>query len=470
MEKKKNQFPSTFTIDTYNSTTTLAKNDQIKIPIHNGNDILPEKVYDPYENRQLDHPNTFIGALVHLVKSSLGSGILSMPRAFASAGLLVGLFGTIGVGLLCTHTVHLLVKASQKMCIKSKTPSLGYAETAEAVFKNGPKQFQSWSTFAKNFAEIALVLTYNVGCSVYIVFISESIQKLVVPYYPPAADDVFGHYIKLMLLCPLILCCQVRELKHLVPFSFVANATMAVAFGITLYYTFVKIAHVNIADRTMVNGIEGVPVFFSTVIFAMEGIGTIMPVENSMVMDKFVGCPGVLNMGMSVIVTVFAAMGSFGYVAFGDKTEATITQNLPSEDIMAQVVQASISTSVFFTFMLQYYVPTDITMRRLRPLVPQRHLPVAEVIARALLVVSIVAIAAAAGHHLGPLIDLAGSIFLATLGFLVPALLDIIVNWGDWGRYNYILVKDLLLCMFSLFGTASGAFYAIKGFAGGQES
>lgn len=32
-----------------------------------------------------------------------------MPRAFKSAGLLVGLIGNILIGILCTHTVYILV-------------------------------------------------------------------------------------------------------------------------------------------------------------------------------------------------------------------------------------------------------------------------------------------------------------------------------------------------------------------------
>lgn len=51
----------------------------------------------------------YVGALIHIVKGSLGIGILSVPRAFKTAGLLMGTLGTIFVGILCTYTIHLLV-------------------------------------------------------------------------------------------------------------------------------------------------------------------------------------------------------------------------------------------------------------------------------------------------------------------------------------------------------------------------
>lgn len=136
---------------------------------------------------------------------------------------------------------------------------------------------------------------------------------------------------KLAILIPLILCCQVRELKHMVPFSFIANVTMFTALGITLYYMFTEIKDVDIKERNAATSITHLPSFFSTVVFAMEGIGTIMPVENSMIKDQFLGCPGVLNSAMSVVVGLYSCMGFFGYLVYGEATDATITQNLPSD-------------------------------------------------------------------------------------------------------------------------------------------
>ncbi|KAL3265816.1 hypothetical protein HHI36_010013 [Cryptolaemus montrouzieri] len=147
MDRKNDRYPSTFTIDNFSSTTTLTPND-IKVAIGN-KDSINEKQYNPYEHRILEHPNTFSGALTHIVKSSLGTGILAIPLAFSYSGLLVGFIGTFLVGFLCTHTIHILVVASQKMCIAARVPSLGFAETAENVFKYGPKPFRPWAHFAK---------------------------------------------------------------------------------------------------------------------------------------------------------------------------------------------------------------------------------------------------------------------------------------------------------------------------------
>lgn len=76
------------------------------------------------------------------------------------------------------------------------------------------------------------------------------------------------------------------------------------------------------------------PLFFATVIFAMEGIGAVMPVENSMSRPQdFLGCPGVLNTAMGTVIVLYAVIGFFGYVRFGDEVQGSITLNLPEGDM-----------------------------------------------------------------------------------------------------------------------------------------
>lgn len=71
---------------------------------------------------------------------------------------------------------------------------------------------------------------------------------------------------------------------------------------------------------------------FRTVIFAMEGVGVVMPVENEMKKpNHFLGCPSVLLVAMSCIVFLYSTLGLFGYFKFGDTLKGSITLNLPIE-------------------------------------------------------------------------------------------------------------------------------------------
>lgn len=73
---------------------------------------------------------------------------------------------------------------------------------------------------------------------------------------------------------------------------------------------------------------------FSTVIFAMEGIGVVMPVENEMANPKrFLGCPGVLNVAMVIVISLYGIVGFFGYVQYGDNVKGSVTLNLPEDEM-----------------------------------------------------------------------------------------------------------------------------------------
>lgn len=50
-----------------------------------------------------------LDTLIHLLKGSLGSGILAMPMAFKNAGLTFGVVATFAIGFICTYCVHILV-------------------------------------------------------------------------------------------------------------------------------------------------------------------------------------------------------------------------------------------------------------------------------------------------------------------------------------------------------------------------
>lgn len=74
-------------------------------------------------------------------------------------------------------------------------------------------------------------------------------------------------------------------------------------------------------------------IFYSTVIFAMEGIGVVMPVENTMKKPQhFLGCPGVLNIAMLIVIVLYAIIGFFGYWCFGIKVKGSVTENLPVDE------------------------------------------------------------------------------------------------------------------------------------------
>ncbi|CAB0032727.1 unnamed protein product, partial [Trichogramma brassicae] len=211
--------------------------------------------YNPFEHRKLTHPTTDADTLIHLLKGSLGSGILAMPMAFKSAGLFFGLFATFFIGAICTYCVHILVKCAHILCKRTQTPSLGFAEVAEAAFLVGPRPVQKYARLAKATINLFLVLDL-VGCCF-------------ADFYMEPDLDV---RIYMIMALPFLICLSlVRNLKYLAPFSMVANGFIAAGLGITFYYIFSDLPSIENVNK--ISSWKDMPLFFGIAIFALEGIG-----------------------------------------------------------------------------------------------------------------------------------------------------------------------------------------------------
>lgn len=124
---------------------------------------------------------------------------------------------------------------------------------------------------------------------------------------------------------------QIRNLKLLAPFSSIANVFTIISFCIIGYYIFRDPITLN--DTRTVGPLAEFPLFFGTVLFALEAIYVIMPLENEMKTPKaFGGSFGVLNKAMSIIVVLYVGMGLFGYFKYGHNVLGSITLNLPENE------------------------------------------------------------------------------------------------------------------------------------------
>ncbi|XP_015121467.1 proton-coupled amino acid transporter-like protein pathetic isoform X1 [Diachasma alloeum] len=439
---------------------------EVPITVQNGSTLpLVERpndeeaaLYDPFEHRKLAHPTSDLDTLIHLLKGSLGSGILAMPLAFKNAGLFFGLFATFFIGAVCTYCVHILVKCAHTLCRRTQTPSLGFADVAEAAFLVGPEPVQKYARLAKATINSFLVIDLLGCCCVYIVFVAKNLHDVVNHH---TGQDWDVRVYMAMLLPPLLLLCLVRNLKWLAPFSMLANALIATGMGITFYYIFRDTSQFKSVDAF--SSFSQLPLFFGTAIFALEGIGVVMPLENNMkTPTHFIGCPGVLNIGMFCVVTLYSTVGFFGYLRYGDSTQASITLDLPTDEILGQSVKVMIAIAIFCTYGLQFYVPMEIIWKNLKCHFGARKLYV-EYIVRIILVICTVGVAIAV-PNLGPFISLVGAVCLSTLGLMFPSIIELVTVWEEedgLGRYNWRLWKNILIILFGVLGFVTGTYTSI---------
>lgn len=403
--------------------------------------ILKDKdYYDPFASRKVAEPTTDCDTLTHLLKASLGTGILAMPDAFKDAGLSVGIFATIFVAFLCTYCSYILVRCAHELYHRTRVSAMSFADVAEVSFNSGPKPIRKYAGLARFIVQFGLFLTYFGTCSAYTVIIGKNFGQVIDQYSGERFDQ---RWIIGGCLIPLILLSWVPNLKKLAPVSLLANAFMGIGLGITFYYLVWDLP--DISERRQISPIENFPKFFSITIFAMEAIGVVMPLENSMkTPTHFLGICGVLNQGMAGVTLIYIFLGFFGYYKYGEEcTEGSITLNLPQEEYAAQSVKILVGLAVFFTYGLQFYVCLDIGWTAIKDRF-KKNLTFYEYLLRTVLVTLSVALAVAV-PTISPFIGLIGAFCFSILGLIVPCIIEVITFWESLGKLNWILWKNLLI-------------------------
>lgn len=106
--------------------------------------------------------------------------------------------------------------------------------------------------------------------------------------------------------------------------------------GITLYITVDNT--LSITDRHASFVLGELASYFSIVIFSIEGVGTVMPIENQMKYpQRMLGRCGVLNMSMIIVVLLYTTIGLLGYLRYGDAVLESVTLNFPIDNVLVRV-------------------------------------------------------------------------------------------------------------------------------------
>ncbi|XP_063240185.1 proton-coupled amino acid transporter-like protein CG1139 [Bacillus rossius redtenbacheri] len=415
--------------------------------------------YDPHLDRQLENPTNNTETLLHLLKGSLGTGILAMPNAFYHSGYVLGVVGTIFIAFVCTYCIHMLVKCGYELSKRKRVSKLSFPDTAQAAFMEGPGVFQKIAPYAGHVVNVFLLI-YQLGtCCVYVVFISTNLQQVFEEYSLKLDVRIF----MVIMLLPLILINWVRNLKLLAPLSAVANVIQFVSFGIILYFI-ARNMH-GLDDIEQFGELSQIPLFIGTVLFALEAVGMILPLENNMKTPKsFGGTFGILNIAMSVIIALYVGVGLSGYITYGKFAEGSITLNLPKGDKLAQSVKVLLSAAIFVSHALQCYIAVEIAWGHylLPRLEGHKHRTFIEYVVRCSLVL-VTFLLAVAIPNLELFISLFGALCLSALGIVAPAIIETATFWYSRDRSHFVgmLVKNLLILVFGLFALVIGTYTAL---------
>ncbi|KAI9281965.1 transmembrane amino acid transporter protein-domain-containing protein [Sporodiniella umbellata] len=250
-----------------------------------------------------------------LFKAFIGSGILFLPKAFSNGGLIFSIISMWAMGGVSLYCFLLLLE-----CKNHYTGS--YGDIGGSLF--GP-----WMRRTVLFSIAISQMGFMCGGTVFIVQnVIEAVQSLSGNTINLDPRALF--LLLIVLIMPLVL---IRNIAKLSPTALLSDALIVFGLLVLLAYDFFKIlAPLKSAPHSGPNmewtfNSVSYSVFIGTAVYSFEGIGLVIPIRDSMEQpEKF---PMVLSSVMFCVAFTLCAVGSLGYIAFGDQVHTIALLNLP---------------------------------------------------------------------------------------------------------------------------------------------
>ncbi|MCJ1385249.1 neutral amino acid transporter [Xylographa soralifera] len=278
--------------------------------------------------------STPIGAALLLLKSFVGTGVLFLPKAYLNGGMVFSNVVLLGVASLSYYCFILLVNTKLKI-------DGSFGDIGGIVY----------GKFMRTLILTSIVLSQIGFVAAYIVFTSENLQAfiLAVSRCRTFIDIKFMVLMQLIIFLPLSL---VRDISKLGGTALVADLFIMLGLIYLYYYDISTLIIHGQSDVKSFNPRDWT-LFIGTAIFTFEGIGLIIPIQETMKKPK--KFPRVLAIVMVIITLIFMSMGAFSYAAFGSSTRTVVLLNLPQDNKFVNAVQFLYSLAILLSTPLQLF-------------------------------------------------------------------------------------------------------------------
>ena len=278
--------------------------------------------------------NSPTGAALLLLKSFIGTGVLFLPKAYLNGGMMFSNVLLLVVAPLSYYCFILLVNTRLKV-------EGSFGEMGGILYG---KWMRALILSSVALSQIGFVAAYTV-------FTAESMQAFVLAVSKCRTwiDIKFMVLMQLVIFLPLSL---IRDISKLSLTAIIADVFIALGLLYLGYFDIRTIAKYGVADITNFNPRDWT-LFIGTAIFTFEGVGLIIPIQESMKNpSKF---PPVLAGVMIFITILFISMGTLSYAAFGSATKTVVLLNLPQDSKFVNVIQLLYSLAILLSTPLQLF-------------------------------------------------------------------------------------------------------------------
>lgn len=283
-------------------------------------------------------------AFLLMLKSFIGTGVLFLPKAFSNGGLFFSIGMLAIFGIYSYYCYYILVTS------KNATQVSSFGDIGGKLY--GP--------YMKFMILMSLVLTQIGFACAYIIFTTGNLTAFFnnVTNWNIQPDKFF--ILQTLLFIPLSF---IRNVSKLSLPSLMANFFIFAGLFIVLFFTIREIVTNGTKPIELIVNESEFSLFIGTAIFAFEGIGLIIPVQDSMRHpEKF---PMVLGLVITTITVLMISIATIGYLAYGDDIQTVILLNLPQANFFVNLIQFFYSLAILLSTPLQLFPAIGIIEKRI---------------------------------------------------------------------------------------------------------
>ncbi|KAI6042554.1 amino acid transporter [Pisolithus marmoratus] len=366
-------------------------------------------------------------AVLMLLKSFVGTGVLFLGKAFANGGLLFSAVTIAFIALISLYSFLLLVRA--KFVVSGSFGDIGGT-------LYGP-----WMRYAI----LSSITISQLGfVAAYTIFVAENLKAFVAAVTQCAAiySTLAFILIQLVIFLPLAL---VRNLAKLSTAALVADVFILAGL-IYIFSSEISIIGQRGTAEVQLFNPRDFPLFIGTAVFSFEGVGLVIPITDAMrEPHKF---PRALTSVMIGTLFLFGGAGALAYLTFGKDVNTVVLVNLDLTNKFTQTVQFLYSIAILLSIPLQFFPAVRILENGLFVRSGKRNPRVKWLknLFRFALVMFCTAVSWLGAADLDKFVALIGSFACVPLCFVYPAMLHYKAVARTWTQK----LIDILLGTFGL--------------------
>ncbi|CCD24039.1 Avt3p NDAI_0C03790 [Naumovozyma dairenensis CBS 421] len=388
------------------------------------------------------HKSSTFKAILLLLKSFVGTGVLFLPKAFHNGGWAFSSLCLLLCAIISYWCFLTLIVTKDKIHVD------GYGDMGERLYGHPMKLAILWSIVL---SQIGFSAAYTVFTATNLKVFVENVLVRTATMNPTGYNLVWYIILQQLIFIPLSL---TRKIAKLSGTALIADLFILLGLIYVYYYSSYYILSNGIASESMLwlNKADW-SLFIGTAIFTFEGIGLLIPIQESMQNPQVF--PKCLSLVMCIVTIIFISCGLICYSAFGEKVETVVLLNFPQDSAFTLMVQLLYSLAILLSTPLQLFPAIKILENWTFPIhASGKHnsrIKWKKNYFRCIMVIFTAMVAWVGANDLDKFVSLVGSFACIPLIYIYPPLLHFKAFLNDTSKtMRFRLGLDMLVFVFGI--------------------